>query len=68
LDATPLALAELAECLSVPGALTPWPIKRAINHDGGSSSGFYFDRGTGVEPIVMRPWKPICNLIGLYPR
>lgn len=65
---TPLALAELAECLSVPGALAPWPIERAINLDGGSSSGFYFDRGTGVEPIVMHPWKPIRNLIGLYPR
>ncbi|WP_295408785.1 phosphodiester glycosidase family protein [uncultured Thiocystis sp.] len=65
---TPLTLADLAECLSAPGALTPWPVERALNLDGGSSSGFFFDRGTGVEPVAMRPWKPVRNLIGLRPR
>ena len=65
---TPLTLAELAECLATPGALTPWPVERAINLDGGSSSGFFFDRGIGAEPVVMRPWKPVRNLIGLRVR
>lgn len=65
---TPLTLAELAECLATPGALAPWPIERAINLDGGSSSGFFFDRGIGAEPVVMRPWKPVRNLIGLRVR
>ena len=65
---TRLTLADLAAALSTPGALTPWPVERAINLDGGSSSGFFFDRGSGVEPVVMRPWKPLRNLIGLIPR
>ncbi len=65
---TRLTLADLAAALSTPGALTPWPVERAINLDGGSSSGFFFDRGPDVEPVVMRPWKPVRNLIGLTPR
>jgi hypothetical protein len=65
---TPLTLAELADGLSTAGTLTPWSVERAINLDGGSSSGFFFDRGPGVEPIVMRPWKPVRHLIGLRPR
>lgn len=65
---TRLTLADLAEALSTPGALAPWPVERALNLDGGSSSGFFFDRGPGREPVVMRPRKPVRNLLGLMPR
>jgi len=63
-----LTLAELAECLASPGALTPWPVDRALNLDGGSSTGFFFDRGKDRAPIEVKPWKRVRNLLGIAPR
>jgi hypothetical protein len=65
---TPLSLAELAECLASTGALAPWRVDRALNLDGGSSTGFFFERGEGFAPVVLRPWKRVRNLLGIAPR
>jgi len=62
---TPLTLAELAEVLASPGALTSWPVDRAINLDGGSSTGFFFDREPKAAPVQMQPWKRVRNLLGV---
>ena len=63
-----LTLAELAEVLASPGALAPWPVDRAINLDGGSSTGFFFDRGPGADPILKKPLKRVRNLLGITAR
>lgn len=64
----PVTLAELAEALASTGALTPWRVERALNLDGGSSTGFFFERGEGSAPVLMRPWKRVRNLLGVAPR
>jgi hypothetical protein len=56
---------ELAEVLTVPGTLTPWPGERAINLAGGSSAGFYFDCGPEAAPVQMQPWKRVRSLLGV---
>jgi hypothetical protein len=63
-----LTLAELADCLASSGVLTGWKVDRAINLDGGSSTGFYFDRGAGNPPTSVTPWKRVRNLLGIAPR
>jgi hypothetical protein len=65
---SPITLAELAECLAAPGALTSWRIDRAINLDGGSSTGFFFDRKAGKAPAALHPQKRVRNLLGIAPR
>jgi hypothetical protein len=65
---TRLTLAELAEVLTSPGTLTPWPVERALNLDGGSSTGFFFDRGPGAAPVQLQPWKRVRNLLGVKRR
>jgi len=65
---TPLTLAELGELLASDGAWTGWKADRAINLDGGSSTGFYFDRGAGNAPVSVPPWKRVRNLLGIVPR
>lgn len=70
IGATPTAvsLADLAAVLAVPGALIDWPVDRAINLDGGSSTGFFFDRGPTATPVTLQPWKRVRNLLGIVPR
>ncbi|WP_213378609.1 phosphodiester glycosidase family protein [Allochromatium tepidum] len=63
-----LTLAELAEALATPGALAPWPVERALNLDGGTSTGFLFDPGAGQEPIQLRSRRPVRNLVGVRAR
>jgi hypothetical protein len=63
-----LTLAELAQCLAAPGALTRWRIDRAINLDGGSSTGFYFGPKAGEAQVALHPWKRVRNLLGIRPR
>lgn len=65
IGATPglVTLAELADVLDSPGALTTWRVDRAINLDGGSSTGFFFDRGPDAPPVVLKPWKRVRNLV-----
>ena len=64
----PLTLAELAQCLASPGVLTPWRVDRALNLDGGSSTGFFFERGEGRSAVALQPWKRVRNLLGIVPR
>jgi uncharacterized protein YigE (DUF2233 family) len=63
-----LTLAELAQCLASPGALAPWAVERALNLDGGSSTGFFVERGAGQAPVTMHPLKRVRNLLGIAPR
>jgi hypothetical protein len=67
-----LTLAELGQCLASPQALTPWGVDRAINLDGGSSTGFFFeggaDGGDGRGAVVLEPRKRVRNLLGIRPR
>lgn len=65
---SPVTLAELGQCLASPDALTPWKVDRALNLDGGSSTGFYFDRGPGNSAVSLNPWKRVRNLLGIVPR
>lgn len=63
-----VSLAELAQLLATPGALVPWKVDRALNLDGGSSTGFFFDRGEDQAPVHLRPWRRVRNLLGIAPR
>lgn len=63
-----LTLADLAECLASPGALAPWRVDRALNLDGGSSTGFFFERGEDQAPVTLHPLKRVRNLLGISPR
>jgi hypothetical protein len=70
IGATPssLTLGDLGEGLASPDALTPWRVDRAINLDGGSSTGFFFDRGADRAPVTLQPWKRVRNLLGICRR
>ncbi|EIC23197.1 putative periplasmic protein (DUF2233) [Thiorhodovibrio frisius] len=63
-----ISLADLADCLATAGCLTDWPVERAINLDGGSSTGFFFADGPGGKAVVMPPLKTVRNLLGIVPR
>lgn len=65
---TRLTLAELAEALAAPGALTPWPVDRALNLDGGTSTGFFFDRGPDAPPVLLEPARRVRTLLGITRR
>jgi len=43
-------------------------ISRALNLDGGSSSGFYYDPGGGAAPVRIEPFKRVRNYVGLASR
>lgn len=64
----PLGLAELADCLASPEALLPWRVDRALNLDGGSSTGFFFEGRGDQAPVVLEPRKWVRNLLGVAPR
>lgn len=64
---TPLSLADLAECLAA-GVMTDWPVTRALNLDGGSSTGFFFAGDPEQAPIRLEPRKRVRNLLGVMPR
>jgi hypothetical protein len=66
--ASAVTLDELAGALASPGALTSWPVDRAINLDGGSSTGFYFAPRAGQEAVTLRPLKRVRNLLCVAPR
>ncbi len=65
---TPLTLAELAQLLTTPELLTPWRVERAINLDGGTSTGFFFDQADEQAPVILAPWKRVSNLLGIIAR
>ncbi len=63
-----LSLAELGEVLAYPGFSPARPIRRALNLDGGTSTGFYLERGPGGGSLAMEPLKRVRNFVGIVPR
>lgn len=63
-----LSLAELAGSLAATGALLPWRVDRALNLDGGSSTGFFFEGRAEGTPVLLEPRKRVRNLLGVAPR
>ena len=51
-----VGLAELAQLLVTPGAITEFPVKRALNLDGGPSTGLWFRTPGGVENYEKPGW------------
>jgi len=63
-----LTLAELGEILATPNFAPGHSIFRALNLDGGSSSGLFWDRGTEVSQVQVEPLKTVRNFLGIVPR
>ncbi len=63
-----LSLAELGEVLADPGFSPARPVRRALNLDGGTSTGFYLARGPGGGALAMEPLKRVRNFVGIVPR
>ena len=61
-------LAQLGEALASPEFSPSRKIHRALNLDGGTSSGFYLNRGERAEPIHVEPFKKVRNFVGIVPR
>jgi hypothetical protein len=60
-------LAEMGEILSQSGFSPSRKLHRALNLDGGTSSGLYFERGSG-DPVAIEPYKTVRNFVGIVPR
>ena len=58
-----VTLAQLARLLATSGIASEFKIQRALNLDGGSSSGFWF-RGDGA-PFSIREQKPVRDYVGV---
>jgi len=63
-----LSLADLGEVLAHPGFSPARPVRRGLNLDGGTSSGFYLARGPLGEAIELEPLKRVRNFVGIVPR
>ncbi len=61
-------LAELGDVLARTELSPSRRIFRALNLDGGSSSGLYFERGTLGGPLVIEPSKSVRNFIAIIPK
>lgn len=64
----PFTLAELGEILAREDFSPGRPIHRALNLDGGTSSGFFLDRGSLGEPLALEPVKSVRNFLAVVPR
>jgi len=64
----PFTLAELGVILADPAFSPSRKVFRALNLDGGSSSGLFFDRGQPGETIEVEPIKTVRNFVGIVPR
>ena len=64
----PFTLAELGQILAQADFSPSRRIHRALNLDGGTSSGLYFEPGKGGEPIQVEPFKTVRNFVGIVPR
>lgn len=62
----PVTLAQLGAILATRDMAGDFKIQRALNMDGGSSSGFWFAGEKGVFSIRER--KPVRDYIGVVPR
>lgn len=63
-----LTLAEVAEVFASPDVITEWKVNRALNLDGGTSCGFFFDKPGDAADVNIVPWKSVRNLLGVAPR
>ncbi|HSH39237.1 MAG TPA: phosphodiester glycosidase family protein [Chthoniobacterales bacterium] len=61
-----LTLAQIADVLATPGLIPGAKVERALNLDGGSSSGFWF-AGNGA-PFSIREQKTVRDFIAVVPR
>jgi hypothetical protein len=61
-------LAELGLILARTDFSPSRKIHRALNLDGGTSSGLYFEPGQGGDPIQVEPYKTVRNFVGIIPR
>jgi hypothetical protein len=61
-------LAELGLILARPDFSPSRKIHRALNLDGGTSSGLYYERGGAGEPLQIEPYKTVRNFVGIVPR
>ncbi len=63
-----LTLAELAEVIAHRDFSPSRKIHRALNLDGGTSSGLYVNRGASYPVIHVEPFKTVRNFLGIVPR
>lgn len=63
---SPVTLAAAAEILSSSEIFPGFPVRRALNLDGGSSSGLWVD--TTPKPFYQREFNPVRNFIGIVPQ
>ncbi len=61
-------LDELGEILALPGLFGEIEIHRALNLDGGTSSGIFYDRGPERVNVNVEPFKRVRNFVGIAPR
>ncbi len=62
-----VGLLELAEILVTPGVVTEFTVKRALNLDGGPSTGLWFKTADGRENLDKPGWI-VRNGIAIVPR
>lgn len=60
-------LMELARILVTPGAVQEFPVRRALNLDGGPSSGLWFKTSDGRENLEKPGWI-VRNAIAVIPK
>jgi hypothetical protein len=61
-----VTLAQLALLLATPGAVGDLKVTRALNLDGGSSSGFWFNGSSG--PFLISERKRVRDYLAVVPR
>tara|TARA_R110000850_G_scaffold10018_1_gene36179 strand:+ start:1387 stop:2184 length:798 start_codon:yes stop_codon:yes gene_type:complete len=61
-------LAELGEILASSTFSPSRKIYRALNLDGGTSSGLYYDGGASSAAVQVEPFKTVRNFVGIVPR
>lgn len=62
-----VGLGELARLLASPGTIPEFPVKRALNLDGGPSTGLWFKTADGRENLEKPGWI-VRNGIAVVPR
>jgi len=63
-----LTLADLGQILADPAFSPSRSIHRALNLDGGTSSGLYLRRGNGDPELSVEPFKTVRNFVGIVAR
>jgi hypothetical protein len=58
-------LAEAAAILATPSLLGNWNVTRALNLDGGSSTGLWV---AGENPFYQREWRDVRDFVAIVPK